>query len=299
MRSWDDVLRSMVSGSGATVAVRTLDAPLERIKILLQNQNMASAEHNRYAGAIDAARRIAKEQGIVAFMRGNLTNCVRVIPGSALRFTFMDHFQALAAYGLPAPDGAQPAVLPLHRQMLSGAMSGALPTLLVYPLDLTRTKLSADVGVSRQYAGIVDCIRQTTRRHGWRGNYRGLLVSLLEIMPYTALSMGGYEYFKRLVPSDDPLRKFGIGWASGLVGSLVCYPLDTVKRQLMLDGSLGFQSKYSGSISTCMTVLYREEGVRAFYRGGLLNAIKSAPVAGLTFVFNDVFRNLLGFRPST
>merc|ERR1712046_543649 len=122
--------------------------------------------------------------------------------------------------------------------MLSGGLSGATTMLFVYPLDLTRTKLSADVGAKKQYSGIIDCVRQTTRQSGFRGNYKGLGVSLIEITPYTGLSLGGYEYFKHLLPNDEKsqsswwftIRKLGVGWLSGLTGSLLCYPMDTVKR---------------------------------------------------------------------
>merc|ERR1712232_1169860 len=199
---------------------------------------------------------------------------MRVIPTSALRFTLMDHFQTLSSALLGLAPGE---ALPLTGQMLSGALSGAVTTLVVYPLDLARTQLSADVGATRRHRGILDCMRWTTKEAGFRGHYRGLLVSLLEISPYTALSMGGYEYFKRWLPSHDRsgthwklnLQKAAVGWTSGLAGSLLCYPLDTVKRQLMLDGSHGFQSKYDGSMINCVRVLHREAGFRAFYNGGL------------------------------
>jgi len=298
----DSAARSLFAGAAASVTVRTLEAPLERVKILLQNQISAEVGHRRYNGALDAMIRIQREEGFRAFWRGNLTNCARVLPSSALRFTFMDQFQALAATGLPTPSGGGPPVLPLHRQMLSGALSGALTLSVVYPLDLTRTKLTADMGGERHFSGIVDCIRQTTRKHGWLGNYRGFVVSVAEIAPYTALSLGGYEYFKRLLPvegEEDWLgwaRKAGVGWASGLTGSLVCYPLDTVKRQMMLDGSRGFQSRYDGSVRACVRLLYREGGLATFYRGCLFNALKSAPATGLTLVMNDIFRDFVGLR---
>merc|ERR1711879_187072 len=144
----------------------------------------------------------------------------------------------------------------------------------------------------KQYSGILDCLRQTTKQHGLKGNYRGLFISVLEITPYMALSMGGYEYFKRLLPNTEQsqsswwfsMQKLGVGWLSGMTGSLLCYPMDTVKRQLMLDGSLGFQSKYDASIVKCVKVLYSEGGVRPFYKGCLFNCLKSAPSAALTLV---------------
>lgn len=291
----------MAAGAAATLVVRTAEAPLERIKILLQNQNMAPEGHRPYLGVRDAAARVAREQGIAAFWRGNLTNCSRVLPSTALRFAFMDQFQSMAA-AISPPSAKAPSSLPLHLQMLGGALSGGITAVVVYPLDLTRTKLSAGIGINRQYAGIADCIRQTTREQGWRGNYRGLLIAVVEISPYTALSMGGFEYFKHLVPGDEversswrfQLKKVSVGWLAGLSASLLCYPLDTVKRQLMLDGSRGFRSKYGGSICRCLRVMHAEGGLRAFYRGCLFNALKSAPCAGLTLVANDLFRDFFG-----
>merc|ERR1711865_56089 len=118
-----DAAISMLSGGAATVTVRTVEAPLERVKILLQNQNMAPSSHRPYTGALDAFVRIPRDQGFASFWRGNFTNCVRAFPSHALRFTFMDHFQELAGAGL---DRAAGEPLPLHRQMLSGGMSGAV-----------------------------------------------------------------------------------------------------------------------------------------------------------------------------
>jgi hypothetical protein len=119
--------------------------------------------------------------------------------------------------------------------------------------------------------------------------------------------MGGYEFMKSRLEKNTgdvsvgsgskytagALNKLGCGWVSGLIASLFCYPMDTVKRQLMLDGSAGFKAAYNGEITKCIRVLYGEGGVTAFYRGCFLNALKSAPVCALTLVCNDFMRKLL------
>ena len=84
-----DVLRKMAAGGAAAVCVRTMEAPLERVKLLLQNQNMIKRQ-SQYAGIIDALRRVNNEQGFLSFWRGNPTNCLRILPTYALRFTLMD-----------------------------------------------------------------------------------------------------------------------------------------------------------------------------------------------------------------
>jgi hypothetical protein len=90
----DGIHRQLVAGGTAAIVVRTAEAPLERIKLLLQNQNiLQSSKHQRsvishcldllplnyscrYTGLVDALIRIPKEQGLAALWRGNATNCV-------------------------------------------------------------------------------------------------------------------------------------------------------------------------------------------------------------------------------
>jgi solute carrier family 25 (adenine nucleotide translocator) protein 4/5/6/31 len=245
------VVRTLLAGGVSAACVRTLEAPLERVKLLLQNQNMIG-QHNRYSGIIDTLVRVHKEQGLLSFWRGNATNCLRVVPTYALRFTFMDFYQQLATVGY----NGRIEDLPLWRQGLSGASAGFTTMLITYPLDLTRTQLAVDTSLTKGkklYNGMFDCMKQTVQKDGVRGLYKGLLISLLEITPYTAIAMGGYEYFKSNLPEDkeftsswrSTLAKLGCGWVAGLCGSLTCYPLDTVKRQMMLDGAVGFKNKYN------------------------------------------------------
>jgi hypothetical protein len=72
--------------------------------------------------------------------------------------------------------------------------------------------------------------------------------------------------------------------------------MDTVKRQLMLDGCKGFQAQYNNSIFFCIRTIYAKNGIQGFYRGCLLNALKAAPVAAIAFYMNDFLRRSMGFE---
>ncbi|GAB5355356.1 hypothetical protein AAMO2058_000198800 [Amorphochlora amoebiformis] len=286
-----DFSRQLIAGGGSSATAKSIMAPFERIRILLQNQNMIiDPKYKKYKGPIDAMIRIPQEQGFMSFWRGNTANCIRIMPTYGIRFFLFDHFQRLCGRGYEGSNK-----LPLHRQVAAGALSGATTMVLTYPLDILRTRLSADVSKEGLYSGMVDVAKTTMKNEGFLGFYRGLGVSILEIAPYIGIAMGGYEYLKAYV-GNDPVRKLGAGWASGLIASLVCYPMDTVKRQLMLDGALGCQSRYNGEIYTCIKTLYKEAGIRAFFGGCLVNALKSSPTAALTFVMNDYLRVLVGYE---
>eukprot|EP00468_Gymnochlora_sp_CCMP2014_P000753 CAMPEP_0167741182 /NCGR_PEP_ID=MMETSP0110_2-20121227/715_1 /TAXON_ID=629695 /ORGANISM="Gymnochlora sp., Strain CCMP2014" /LENGTH=255 /DNA_ID=CAMNT_0007625207 /DNA_START=41 /DNA_END=808 /DNA_ORIENTATION=- len=244
----------------------------------------------KYKGPIDALTRIPREQGFLSLWRGNIANCVRIVPTYSIRFILFDHFQKLCGKGY-----GKSKSLPLHRQMLAGALSGATTMVFTYPLDILRTRLSTDVTKEGIYDGMLDVARKIYRYEGFPGFYKGVGISIIEIAPYTGIAMGGYEYLRKYV-GNDPIRKLGAGWISGLLASLLCYPLDTVKRQLMLDGALGMRSRYGGSIFACLRGLYAQSGLYGFYGGCLVNALKSSPTAALTFVLNDYLRAIVGYQ---
>ena len=75
---------AFMAGGVAGAVSRTVVSPLERLKILYQVQ---SAGRNEYQMSIyKALKKMWIEEGWRGFMRGNGTNCVRIIPYSAVQF---------------------------------------------------------------------------------------------------------------------------------------------------------------------------------------------------------------------
>ena len=72
--------QNLILGGTSGVIAKTICAPLERVKIVLQVQSAQQAGSVQYTGIMDAATKIAKNDGITAFWRGNFTNCLRYFP---------------------------------------------------------------------------------------------------------------------------------------------------------------------------------------------------------------------------
>lgn len=73
-----------MAGGVAGAVSRTVVSPLERLKILYQVQ---TGGRNEYQMSIyKALRKMWTEEGWRGFMRGNGTNCVRIVPYSAVQF---------------------------------------------------------------------------------------------------------------------------------------------------------------------------------------------------------------------
>ena len=79
------VLASFVAGGVAGAVSRTVVSPLERLKILFQVQSVG---RNEYKMSVPKAlAKMWKEEGWRGLMAGNGTNCIRIVPYSAVQFS--------------------------------------------------------------------------------------------------------------------------------------------------------------------------------------------------------------------
>jgi solute carrier family 25 phosphate transporter 23/24/25/41 len=79
------VLASFVAGGVAGAVSRTVVSPLERLKILFQIQSVGREEYKM--SVPKALAKMWREEGWRGFMAGNGTNCIRIVPYSAVQFS--------------------------------------------------------------------------------------------------------------------------------------------------------------------------------------------------------------------
>jgi hypothetical protein len=86
LRSWlsQVVVASFIAGGTAGAVSRTVVSPLERLKILLQVQNVGREEYKMSIGK--ALGKMWREEGWRGMMAGNGANCMRIVPYSAVQF---------------------------------------------------------------------------------------------------------------------------------------------------------------------------------------------------------------------
>lgn len=79
-----------MGGVSAAVA-KTSAAPIERIKLLVQNQDEMIKQGRLatpYKGIADCFGRTYRDEGLVSLWRGNTANVIRYFPTQALNFAF-------------------------------------------------------------------------------------------------------------------------------------------------------------------------------------------------------------------
>ena len=230
---------------------------------------------------------MAAEGSIKSFFKGNGANVLKIAPETAIKLTMNDIYKKMVASD---PDEITPP-----QRMLAGALAGATAQAVIYPLELVKTRLAVCPGGT--YRGISDTIRKVYAQEGWRAFYRGMLPSMLGILPYAGVDITAFELLKEWLLDEydgapPPQMILGAGMLSSSLAQFSAYPLALVRTRLQAQGMGGQRSKYTGMVDV-LTKTYRREGFRGLYKGSLTNLAKLAPAAGISwFVFEETKQTL-------
>jgi len=283
--------KDFIAGGISAAISKTAVAPIERVKLLLQVQHVSKqiAVDQRYKGIIDCFVRIPKEQGFLAFWRGNLANVIRYFPTQALNFAFKDKYKQVFLGGVNKNEQFMRYFL---GNLASGGAAGATSLCFVYPLDFARTRLAADVGkagAAREFSGLGNCLSSIYKSDGLMGLYRGFGVSVQGIIIYRAAYFGFFDTAKGMLP-DPKNTPFLISWAIAqtvtTVAGIISYPFDTVRRRMMMQS--GRADKMYKNTIDCWKKIYQSEGGNAFFKGAFSNVLRGTGGALVLVLYDEI-----------
>ncbi|KAF8212067.1 putative ADP, ATP carrier protein [Mycena galopus ATCC 62051] len=294
-KSAQDFATDFLLGGVAAAISKTGAAPIERIKLLVQNQDeMVPISTSMFSchflivdfvGIGDAFARTYKEEGLVALWRGNGTNVLRYFPTQALNFAFKDYFKSL--FGFKKSEGYWTW---FAGNIASGAGAGATSSLFVYSLDYARTRLSSD---AKSNAG-----GKHLKADGIAGLYRGL-----------GSYFGFYDSLKPTVlvgPLEGSfLASFLLGWAVTTGAGIAAYPMDTLgallcpprstgadilqRRRMMMTSGTGVH--YSSMFDAGRKIM-AVEGPKSLFKGAGANILRGVASAGVLAIY-DKFQAIM------
>jgi len=287
----------MLAGVAAGVS-KTVAAPIERVKLLVQNQDEMIKQgrlDKPYTGVMDCTTRVLKTEGVYPFWRGNLANVLRYFPTQALNFAFKDAIKAAFAVPKDASQGYK-----FGMNIASGGAAGTMSLLFVYSLDYARTRLANDAkgkGGERQFNGLIDVYTKTLKSDGIQGLYRGFAISAVGIFIYRGMYFGLFDTLKPLLLGDNAnvTMAFILGWGVTVTAGLMSYPIDTIRRRMMMTSGGGV--KYKGSIDCGMQIL-KNEGFMSMMKGAGANVLRGVAGAGVLAGFDKFQAMYIAWRTS-
>ncbi|EXJ94694.1 hypothetical protein A1O1_03091 [Capronia coronata CBS 617.96] len=287
---------AFIAGGIAGAVSRTVVSPLERLKILYQVQD---AGRNEYKMSIaKALRKMYRDEGWRGFMRGNGTNCVRIVPYSAVQFGSYSIYKRFAE---PSPG----ADLDPIRRLLCGGLAGITSVVFTYPLDIVRTRLSiqsASFAALEKQEGKLPGMWQTMvtmykNEGGVFGLYRGIIPTVAGVAPYVGLNFMVYESIRTYFTEPGEKNpawysKLAAGAISGAVAQTFTYPFDVLRRRFQINSMSGMGYRYK-SLWDAIRTIVTQEGVAGLYKGIMPNLLKVAPSMASSWLSFEIARDYL------
>jgi len=288
---WQRSLKQLFCGGMAGACSRSLVAPIDRVKILLQTQAVAAGMGvDKYGGITGTLRTVVREEGVKMLWRGNGTNCIRIMPYASLQFWSYDYYKGMIMRNIKGEFG-------VFERFQAGAMAGITAASLTYPLDLIRIRLATNRDPA--VAGFVTQGRSIVTEGGsFLALYKGFVPTLTSLGPFIAINFAVFDTIKsNAMPEEinsEIVRAMYIlffGASSAIISQSICYPLDTVRRRMQVKGST-----YS-SMANAYSTIIQKEGFLGLYRGLLPNTIKIVPNNGLRWLFYTNLCRMLDVEP--
>ncbi|KAK7384726.1 hypothetical protein VNO78_30427 [Psophocarpus tetragonolobus] len=275
-------LRRLISGAFAGAVSRTTVAPLETIRTHLMVGSSGNSTSEVFGN-------IMKADGWKGLFRGNLVNVIRVAPSKAIELFAYDTVNK----NLSPKPGEQPK-LPIPSSLIAGACAGVSSTILTYPLELLKTRLTIQRGV---YVGLLDAFLKIVREEGAGELYRGLTPSLIGVIPYSATNYFAYDTLRKAYRKIFKTEKIGnietllIGSAAGAISSSATFPLEVARKHMQV-GALSGRQIYKNVIHALASIL-EKEGIEGLYKGLGPSCMKLVPAAGISFMCYEACKRIL------
>lgn len=275
-------LRRLISGALAGAVSRTAVAPLETIRTHLM---VGSSGHS----TTEVFNNIIQHDGWKGLFRGNLVNVIRVAPSKAIELFAYDTVNK----NLSPKPGEQPKLC-IPPSLIAGACAGVSSTLVTYPLELLKTRLTIQRGV---YDGLFDAFIKILQEGGPGELYRGLTPSLIGVIPYAATNYFAYDTLRKAYRKVFKQEKIGnietllIGSAAGAMSGSATFPLEVARKHMQV-GAVSGRQVYKNVLHALASII-EQEGIQGLYRGLGPSCMKLVPAAGISFMCYEACKRIL------
>ena len=269
--------------------------PIDLVKTRMQNQRSARVGTLMYKNSIDCFQKIIRNEGFRGLYAGVLPQLVGVAPEKAIKLTINDLVRGKFT---DVGSGA----IPLKFEILAGGSAGMCQVIFTNPLEIVKIRLQVQGEALKAAAREGEELTKRSalwivRHLGLVGLYKGVSACLLRDVPFSAIYFPTYSHLKRDYFGETPTQPLSVlqlltaGAIAGMPAAYLTTPCDVIKTRLQVEARKG-ETSYTGLRHAARTV-WREEGFRAFFKGGPARIMRSSPQFGFTLAGYELLQGLL------
>ena len=124
---------------------RTITAPLDRLKVLLQTSTQNHRSFSHIVSIKKGIREIYKDGGFLSFFKGNGLNILKIIPESALKFYVFENAKELIVSQELFHTVHSIDDLGLGARLAAGGVAGLVSQFAIYPIETIKTRIMSQI----------------------------------------------------------------------------------------------------------------------------------------------------------
>ncbi|EFX01228.1 mitochondrial carrier protein [Grosmannia clavigera kw1407] len=266
--------------------------PIDLVKTRMQNQRDARPGERLYNNSIDCFRKVVRNEGFLGLYSGVLPQLVGVAPEKAIKLTVND----LVRGWFTRKDGS----IWVGHEMLAGGSAGACQVVFTNPLEIVKIRLQVQGEVAKSVEGAPRrSAMWIIRNLGLVGLYKGASACLLRDVPFSCIYFPTYSHLKKDLFGESRTKKLDVwqlltsGAIAGMPAAYLTTPCDVIKTRLQVEARKG-DTQYTGLRHAASTI-WKEEGFKAFFKGGPARILRSSPQFGFTLAAYEVLQTHLPY----
>ncbi|KAM7201452.1 calcium-binding mitochondrial carrier protein [Rhypophila sp. PSN 637] len=266
--------------------------PIDLVKTRMQNQRGAGPGAKLYSNSIDCFKKVIRNEGFKGLYSGVLPQLVGVAPEKAIKLTVND----LVRGWLSDKQGN----IKYSHELIAGGTAGACQVVFTNPLEIVKIRLQVQGEVAKSVEGAPKrSAMWIVRNLGLVGLYKGASACLLRDVPFSAIYFPTYSHLKKDLFGESSTKKLGVlqlltaGAIAGMPAAYLTTPCDVIKTRLQVEARKG-DTTYTG-LRHCAQTIWKEEGFRAFFKGGPARIMRSSPQFGFTLAAYEVLQTLMPY----
>ncbi|XP_003473220.1 solute carrier family 25 member 48 isoform X1 [Cavia porcellus] len=286
----EDFVAGWIGGTASVI----VGHPLDTVKTRLQ-------AGIGYGSTLNCIRMVYRRESVFGFFKGMSFPLASIAVYNSVVFGVFSNIRRFLGQhrcGEPEPSPHHS----LYDLLLASMVAGVVSVGFGGPVDLIKIRLQmqtqpfreASIGLKSRavafgeqpvYQGPVQCIITIVRTEGLAGLYRGAGAMLLRDIPGYCLYFLPYVFLSEWITPEaragpSPCTVLLAGGVAGAISWGTATPMDVVKSRLQADGV--YLNKYKGVLD-CISQSYQQEGLKVFFRGITVNAVRGFPMSAAMF----------------